>query len=229
MSELTDQQIYNRLGAIKGLPTCTQWAAGFADSIRDQISKGRTLSDRQKATCRKILDENSKEAQVQLANWASEYKMHHKREANQLATYYKHQSGGYFGDLVRTILADEVPARRKYLKMRNNKFAKKVLAEIERKPRFSTEDHIIPNSKFQDGYSYQNAMMASRDGKSWVTSEEKTNFKNRGGIIIGVDGKIVSAAKGAKRYLVLPFSSVETYYVEERYLKKKPAPKAKNS
>lgn len=229
MSELTDQQIYNRLGAIKGLPTCTQWAAGFADSIRDQISKGRTLSDRQKATCRKILDENSKEAQVQLANWASEYKMHHKREANQLATYYKHQSGGYFGDLVRTILADEVPARRKYLKMRNNKFAKKVLAEIERKPRFSTEDHIIPNSKFQDGYSYQNAMMASRDGKSWVTSEEKTNFKNRGGIIIGVDGKIVSAAKGAKRYLVLPFGSVETYYVEERYLKKKPAPKAKNS
>ena len=76
-----------------------------------------------------------------------------------------------------------------------------------------------------DGYSYQNAMMASRDGKSWVTSEEKTNFKSRGGIIIGIDDKIVSAAKGAKRYLVLPFGSVETYWVEERYLKKKPKAK----
>ena len=151
--------------------------------------------------------------------------MHHKREANQLATYYKHQSGGYFSDLVTTILADEVPVRRKYLKMRNNKFAKKVLAEIERKPRFSTDDHIIPNSKFMDGYSWQNAMMASRDGKSWVTSEEKINFKSRGGIIIGVDDKICSAAKGAKRYLVLPFGSVETYWVEERYLKKKPKAK----
>ena len=225
MSELTNQQIFDRLGAIKGLPTCSQWALGFADSIRDQISKGRTLSLPQRAACRKIFKENSEEAQAQLANWASEYKMHHKREANQLATYYKHQSGGYFSDLVTTILADEVPVRRKYLKMRNNKFAKKVLAEIERKPRFSTDDHIIPNSKFMDGYSWQNAMMASRDGKSWVTSEEKINFKSRGGIIIGVDDKICSAAKGAKRYLVLPFGSVETYWVEERYLKKKPKAK----
>ena len=55
MSELTDQQIFDRLGAIKGWPTCSQWAAGFADSIRDQIKRGRTLSDRQKATCHKIL------------------------------------------------------------------------------------------------------------------------------------------------------------------------------
>ena len=225
MSELTNQQIFDRLGAIKGLPTCSQWAEGFAESIRDQISKGRTLSRAQRAACRKILKENSKEAQAQLANWASEYKMHHKREANQLAIYYKHQSGGYFGDLVKTILADEVPVRRKYLKMRNNKFAKKVLAEIERKPRFSTDDHIIPNSKFMDGYSWQNAMMASRDGKSWVTSEEKINFKSRGGIIIDVDDKICSAAKGAKRYLVLPFGSAETYWVEERFLKKKPKAK----
>jgi hypothetical protein len=221
MSELTDQQIFDRLGAIKGLPTSSQWALGFADSIRDQIIMGRTLSDRQKATCRKILDENSKEAQAQLANWASEYKMHHKREANQLATYYKHQSGGYFGDLVTTILADEVPARGKYLKMRNNKFAKKVLAEIERKPRFSTEDHIIPNSKFQPGYSFKYPMMSGRNGNTYVTRYEKANFKSRGGIIIDIDDKIHSAAKGAKRYLVLPFGSANTYYVEERFLKKK--------
>jgi hypothetical protein len=221
MSELTDQQIFDRLGAIKGLPTCSQWAEGFADSIRDQIKRGRTLSERQRATCHKILKENSKEAQAQLANWASEYKMHHKREANQLATYYKHQSGGYFGDLVKTILADEVPARGKYLKMRNNKFAKKVLAEIQRKPRFSTDDHIIPNSKFLDGYSFKHPMMTSRNGQSYVTGEEKTNFKSRGGIIIGIDDKICSAAKGAKRYLVLPFGSAETYWVEERFLKKK--------
>ena len=221
MSELTNQQIFDRLGAIKGLPTCSQWAEGFADSIRDQIAKGRTLSDRQKVTCHKILKENSEEAQAQLANWASEYKMHHKQEANQLATYYKHQSGGYFGDLVKTILADEVPARGKYLKMRNNKFAKKVLAEIQRKPRFSTDDHIIPNSKFLDGYSFKHPMMTSRNGQSYVTGEEKTNFKSRGGIIIGIDDKICSAAKGAKRYLVLPFGSAETYWVEERFLKKK--------
>ena len=220
MSELTDQQIFDRLGAIKGLPTCSQWAAGFADSIRDQIKRGRTLSARQKATCHKILKENSKEANRELANWATEYQMHHKKKAKQIATYYSVQSGGYFRDLVKTILADEVPPRGKYLKMRNNKYAKKVLAEIERTPRFSTEDHIIPNSKFQEGYSFNDAMMSGRNG-SYVSVGEKSNFKSRGGIIIDIDEKIFSAAKGAKRYLVLPFGSAETYWVEERFLKKK--------
>ncbi len=221
MIELTDQQIFDRLGAIKGLPTCSQWAEGFAESIRDQISKGRTLSDRQKATCHKILKENSKEAQKSFANWATEYNMHHKKKAKQIATYYKSQAAGYYGDLVKVILADEVPPRGKYLKMRNNKYAKKVLAEIERKPRFSTEDHIIPNSKFQDGYSFKHPMMSGRNGDTYVTGDEKSNFKARGGIIIDVDDKIHSAAKGAKRYLVLAFGSAETYWVEERFLKKK--------
>ncbi len=221
MSELTDQQIFDRLGAIKGLPTCSQWADGFADSIRDQITKGRTLSDRQKATCHKILKENSKEANRELANWESEYNIHHKKKAIQIATYYKVQTGGYFGALVASILADQVPPRGKYLKMRNNKYAKKVLAEIERKPRFSTEDHIIPNSKFLDGYSFKHPMMSSRNGDSYISNDVKSNFKARGGIIIDVDDKIHSAAKGAKRYLVLPFGSANTYWVEERFLKKK--------
>ena len=221
MSELTDQQIFDRLGAIKGLPTCSQWADGFADSIRDQITKGRTLSDRQKATCHKILKENSKEANRELANWESEYNIHHKKKAIQIATYYKVQTGGYFGALVASILADQVPPRGKYLKMRNNKYAKKVLAEIERKPRFSTEDHIEPNSKFQTGYSFKHPMMSGRNGDTYVTGDEKSNFKARGGIIIDVDDKVVSAAKGAKRYLVLPFGSANTYWVEERFLKKK--------
>jgi hypothetical protein len=41
-------------------------------------------------------------------------------------------------------------------------------------------------------------------------------------VILGVDEKIVSAAKGAKRYLVLSFGATEVYLVEERYLKIKP-------
>jgi len=221
MSELTDQQIFDRLGAIIGAPTCTQWAHGFADSIREQVTKGRRLSDRQKVVCHKILKENSEEAQKSLANWETEYNESHKEKAIQIATYYKAQAGGYFGALVTSILADEVPPRGKYLKMSNNKYAKKVLAEIERKPRFSTEDHIEPNSKFQTGYSFKHPMMSGRNGGSYVSGDEKINFKARGGIIIDIDDKIHSAAKGAKRYLVLPFGSANTYWVEERFLKKK--------
>ena len=222
MSDLTDQQIYEALGKIKGLPTCTQWAEGFADSIREQIAKGRTLSERQKIACFKILKENNEEAQQSLANWEQEYNEHHKAKANKLAIYYRGQIGGYFGDVVKVILEGEVPPRGKYLKMRNNKYAKKVLAELERKPRFTIEDHIIPNSKFEIGYSFNHSMMQSTDYKSYVGEDDRRNFKRRGGIIIGIDDKIISAAKGSKRYIVLPFGSIKTYYIEERYLKIKP-------
>lgn len=222
MSDLTDQQIYDRLGKIKGLPTCTQWAAGFADSIRQQMDKGRTLSDRQKVVCLKILKENNKEAQKSLANWESEYNMHHKKKAMQLAIYYSAQAGGYYGDVVKDILENKVPVRGKYLKMRNNKYAKKVLAELERSPRFGPDDHIIPNSKFQSGYSFNSSMMQTVSGETYVDGDEKRNFKARGGVIIGIDDKIVSAAKGSKRYIVLPFGSIKTYFVEERFLKIKP-------
>jgi len=222
MSDLTDQQIYDRLGKIKGLPTCSQWAAGFADSIRQQMDKGRTLSDRQKVVCLKILKENNKEAQKSLANWESEYNMHHKKKATQLAIYYSAQAGGYYGDVVKDILENKVPVRGKYLKMRNNKYAKKVLAELERPPRFGPDDHIIPNSKFMAGYSFNRSMMQAVNGETYVDSDEKRNFKSRGGVIIGVDDKIVSAAKGSKRYIVLPFGSMKTYFVEERFLKIKP-------
>ena len=220
MSDLTDKQIYDRLGKIKGLPTCSQWAEGFAESIRQQMDKGRTLSDRQKVVCLKILKENNKEAQKSLANWESEYNMHHKKKANQLALYYKSQTPSYYGDVVKDILEGKVPIRGKYLKMRNNKYAKKVLAELERAPRFGSDDHIIPNSKFLNGYSFNHSMMMARDGR-YVAPDERTNFKKRGGIVLGVDDKILSAAKGSKRYLVLPFGSANTYWVEERFLKLK--------
>ena len=222
MADLTDQQIYERLGKIKGLPTCDQWSAGFADSIREQIAKGRTLSDRQKAVCNRILKENSEDAQRELANWESEYKTHHKKAAIQIATYYKAQAAGYYGDIVKVVLEGKVPPRGKFLKMRNNKYAKKVLAEIERKPRFTIDDQIVPNSKFVTGYSFNDSMMRSTDSGARADSDERINFKRRGGIIIGVDDKICSAAKGSKRYIVLPFGSMKTYFVEERYMKIKP-------
>ncbi len=226
MSELTDQQIYDRLGKITGLPTCSQWAKGFADSICEQITKGRTLSDRQKVVCYKILKENSEEAQESLANWHEEYNTKFKSLGYKISSYYQAQGGGYYGNVATPVLAGKVPERRAFLKMINNKYAKKVIAEIERKPRFSTDDHIIPNSKFLTGYSATNRMICTRTGQL-PHKEIRQSFKARGGVILGVDDKIVSAAKGAKRYLVLPFGAAEVYLVEERFLKVKPKVKKK--
>ena len=57
MNVLTDQQIYDRLGKIKGLPTCSQWAQGLrrlylrADhqgSHTLRSPEGRVLQDSQR-------------------------------------------------------------------------------------------------------------------------------------------------------------------------------------
>jgi len=224
--DLTDKEICDRLGKIGALPTCTNWSRGFADSIREQWTKGYTLSTKQRATCFRILQENSPEEVEKTERWAEDYNTIHKSEALIVATYYREQSAGYYGAVADGILAGKVPVRQKFLKMMNNKYAKKVLAELERKPRFTIDDHIIPNSKFLTGYSFSGAMMQTREG---VGAERgpRTKFALRGGIILGYDNKIHSAAKGSKRILVLPFGSTQIYYCEERYLKLKPKVKKK--
>jgi hypothetical protein len=87
---------------------------------------------------------------------------------------------------------------------------------LERKPRFTSDDHIIPNSKFTTGYSFNSSMMQNRDNSGYVKADEVRNFKTRGGVIIAIDDNIHSAAKGAKRYLVLPFGSANTYWAEDQ-------------
>lgn len=217
---MTDVELGRKLAETMKLPTCSAWAQGFAESIIGQINKGRTISPRQRAVCNKIFNENSEEAQRLLANWNEEYNQVHKSDAIRLAAYYREQAVGYYGDVTRDIVNDKVPSRTKYMRMRNNKYAKKILAELDREPRFTIDDSIMPNSKFLHGYSFHTSMMCKKDG-SYPSLSERENFKNRGGIILGVDDKIVSAAKGAKRYLILPLGSVDTYWVEERYLKKR--------
>ena len=214
------KELRDRLAAVRGLPTCTRWADGFAESIIMQIDKGRTISEKQIYVCKRILNENSEEAQKDLANWENEYNEKHKAEAQKLAIYYRSQAQGYYGDVTRDISNNVVPNRAKYLRMRNNKYAKKILAELERTPRFTTDDSVIPNSKFLDGYSFNSSMMATMDNR-YPDMKERSNFKKRGGVILGVDDKILSSAKGSKRYLVLPLGSVHTYWVEERFLKMK--------
>jgi hypothetical protein len=113
------------------------------------------------------------------------------------------------------------------MKMMNNKYAKKVLAEIDKQPRFSIDSHVIGNSKFRTGgWNFDLSMFEpfKTQGFSYDAKfrKDSKNMKEKGGIILGVDDIVKSAVKGAKRYLVLPFGSVNTYYIEERYLKNKP-------
>jgi hypothetical protein len=212
----TNKQIADALGKLADNPLVSQWTRDFSKSICEQIEKGKTLSVRQREIAMKIIDENSEEDLKAESNWHGEYLEKHKDTAEKVASYYINTN--YYNGLARTILKGEIPNRRQYLKMVGNKYAKKVLSELEREPRFQPGELVIPNSKFSYGINQIDSSCESR----YVTVPERRHIVEKGGMIISISKKIKSAAKGSKRYLVLPIGLNQTYYIEERFLKKMP-------
>jgi len=217
---VTNEQILTKIVEIKDLPTMTDWARGFCESIDTQIGRGRVLSEKQKAAIFRIFAENNEEAVLKHISWESDYDEKWKEQAQILANYYSKQGAGYYGAVCASILSNQVPDRTRFLRMVNNKYAKKVLVEATKTPRFNTDSVVIPNSKFSIR-SGGRGMMDSGTSRIYVTILERQNFVEKGGIIIEIDKYILSAAAGAKRYKILPFGSTKMYWVEERFLKNK--------
>ena len=94
---------------------CGGWDRNFLESILEQITKGRNLSEKQITTVTKVLLRNGEQAQAVHNEWESVYRKEYNEQAIWLAKYYQHT--GYFRDLSRDILAGEVPDMRAYTKM----------------------------------------------------------------------------------------------------------------
>ncbi len=218
---MTNEELLTKIEEVKDLPTMTPWAKGFCESISDQIGRGRVLSKKQRATIFRIFVDNNEEAVLRHHSWKSDYNEKWLQPAQILANYYSKQGAGYYGAVCASILNNQVPDRTRFLRMANNKYAKKVLVEAAKTPRFNTDSIVIPNSKF----SIRNTScgMVGADGTTprYVSVLERQNFVEKGGIIIEIDKYILSAAAGAKRYKILPFGSTKMYWVEERFLKNK--------
>ena len=115
----------------------------------------------------------------------------------------------------KDILKGIVPGRNKYLRMADNKYSKKVLHEAERAPRFDTNTYVVPRAMFDShkNIEFQTDMIWTHQNKII------RNFKKRGGFVVAVLPDIRSAAKGAKRYKLLPIGETTPIIVEERFLK----------
>ena len=172
------------------------WSQRFLRSIRDQI-KWHDLSERQVAQLEKIEKENSDSAMVARANWAQEYSENHKKDFLLIAAYYG--SAGYFTEIAQQALADDtyVPPRNAFAKMQN-KYSARVLEEIKRAP------------KYPPGSS-----VTFRSNAGWGIREPLV----KGGLVLKTDLTVTSAAKGGKKYQILPYGSPQPIECEERWLK----------
>ena len=197
---------------------CSGWDRSFLISILSQLEKGRVLTHKQKHILGRVIEQNSENEARKLEGWKVEYYSKFQEIAMKISHYHSYYP--YYGDMARDILEGKVPRRKKFMKMLNNKYSKKVLREYKKSPRFKAGEYVLPRANFDTKF-----LSFFKEGKpttsDWSLKRKIfLDFKKRGGIIIAIDDEIHSAARGAKRYKMVCLGGLFPFYVEERHLKR---------
>ena len=193
-----------RLNAVCERTEESSWARGFINSLQGQIMAGRKLSEKQIQTLSKIEKEHSDAAMSARATFAADYladKDGMRSDALVVAAYYSR--AGYFQSLISKMQRDPsfVPSVGEFNKMVKNKYAQKVLREHHAPAKYPVGSYVQP--------------------RSGASARFRRVLNGKPAIVIQTDaGPIVSAAKGAKIYKLLPIGGAETLTVEERYIMK---------
>ena len=193
---------------------CGGWDRNFLESILHQLSKERPLTVKQKRTLGKVFARNNAEADRFHQSWAEQYERDYADAARILGAYHKRQP--YYERMANDILAGRVPERSKFLRMYDNKYSKKVLSQSKAKSKYEVGDYLQARAAFS---SYKHVEF---EGDMVWTRQNKIiqKFAARGGFVIEILKNIHSAAKGSKRYKLLPIGESTPVIIEERYLKK---------
>lgn len=192
---------------------CGGWDRGFLQSILDQTAKGRSLSVKQKQTLGKVLARNTAADQQRHDDWDHVYKSEFEEFVLILAEYHSRQP--YYRPMATDILAGFTPERARFLRMYDNKYSKKVLSQHTSAPKYKVGQYITARAAFG---SHTHCEFAT--DMTWARQNQIIqNFKKKGGFIIEIRREIHSAARGAKRYKLLPIGETIPFIVEERRIK----------
>ena len=187
------------------IPQASQWEQGFFESVKSQFDKKHNLSVKQIETIQKIASKFTPEAIRERESWYESFGVVQKENLRVCAEYYK--GSGYFRDLVEIILSepDFIPTPALYKKFTENKFAIKVLEAHRAEPKFPVGSLATLRKTRSNGY------LAISGAPAWSDINV---------LILTTDEPIVSSAKGCKRYKCMIVGGTDTFYCEERDLKK---------
>ena len=123
-----------------------------------------------------------------------------KREKAEVCALYYLANPPYYGDLAFRILnePDFIPSKEQYESIIKNKYATKVLNSFYSEPRFKVNDYVSLRKTHPYGWE--------KESKLYV-------------IVQVAPEPITTAAKGTKKYKILPIDNRNTYIAEERWLK----------
>jgi hypothetical protein len=190
------------------IPQASKWEQGFFESVKSQFEKRHTLSERQIEIVQKIASKFSPEAIKERESWYSSWDEEKAETLRVCADYYL--GTGYFRDVVERVKTEEdfIPTPKLYKSMCQNKYADKVMDAFRAEPKFPVGSLATLRAAKSRSVGY---MSNNRD----MVSAGELNV-----LILTTDEPIVSAAVGAKRYKVMMVGGVDTFYCEERDLKK---------
>ena len=167
------------------------------------MEKGRPLSHRQNTTLQNIESKYSDDKKAALEDWKNNFTAEMREHLTIMAHYYINNPP-YFGDIARSVLRDKektfVPSEKVYRAMCENKYATRVIDIVKGDPLFEVGSMA--------------SIRANANGQA-------SRFKNKMVMILEHDlTNIASAAKNARPVHVIPVGSSQSFWTEERYLKK---------
>ena len=185
----------------------TSYERTVLNSMLDQATRRGRLSEKQVKFYESIASNYTENALADKREWEATFVDKKLEDLRIVARYYKKQ-GTYFLALAEKILSDEgyIPNHSQYRKLCENKYAQKVLAAHNDKPKYEQGQLVTFRSsagaaerRCGDGYLKPTVPM----------------------MVIAVDAApVTSAARGAKKYKLLPVGKAETLIVEERHIMK---------
>ena len=187
------------------IPQASQWEQGFFESVKAQFDRKHILSDRQVETVQKIAAKFSPAAIQERKAWYESFTDAQRETMRVCADYYK--GTGYYKDLVHSILSNSefVPSPKQYKMLCENKYAAKVLDAYRAEPKFPVGSLATLRKIRSNGY------MAISGAPAW---------RDINVLVLTTNEPIVSSAKGAKRYKCMIVGGTDTFYCEERDLKR---------
>jgi len=186
-----------KLTALLGRVDVSERDKNFLTSLKSNLARYGSLTERQLNALERIAERYSDEGQARIAEWAETYRS--RRDEAVIAANYYLSNPPYYGELALKITSDPdfVPTERQFNAITQNKYAQKVIAATLSEP-------LYPEGMLIEGRASGRLMI--RGKKAFVM---KVNH-----------GHVVNAAKGTKRYLVLPIGAPTPIVVEEREIKK---------
>jgi hypothetical protein len=197
---IKNDNFISRIAKLADSPHLSAWEQGFMGSLKSTLDKWGSLTAKQHSVLQSI---ESKNDPVQIAarkSWAENF-TDEMREKLVIAARYYIDNPPYFAEAADRVLADEeyVPSQKLYIKMVENKYVNRVIANIESEPTYPA-----------------GSMACVRATASGTLGR----LRNKLVMVVEYPDKLPRAAKGAKPVVILPVGSTEMIETEERWLKR---------